>query len=263
MLEPDTVEAARALFLEHLTWIDRAAAIACVRKGIHGADAEDFAGRVRMALIEDDYGIVRGFDGGSEFKTYLSTVIARLLVNFQREVGGRWRGSMAAQRLGPPADELERLVHREGFTLLQAGEKLRTEGRTTLSDAELARLFGQLPARTPLRPEVQEPVTGLEGQDDSRADDRVMEAEADSRRVEIVRALDAAMGQLDPEERMIVKLRYADGNTLADVARTLRLDQKPLYRRAPRLLARLLQLLESAGLRRDDVRGFLNDDDES
>ncbi|HEX8213245.1 MAG TPA: sigma-70 family RNA polymerase sigma factor [Longimicrobium sp.] len=256
-------EAAEALFLEHLPFIDRAAAIACVKKGIHGADAEDFAARVRMALIEDDYGIVRRFDGGSEFKTYLSTVIMRLLVNFQRELGGRWRGSVAAQRLGPPADELERLVHREGFTLLQAGEKLRTEGRTTLSDAELARLFGQLPVRAPLRPEVQEPATGLEGKDDSRADDRVMDAEVDSRRAEIVGALDAAMRQLDPEERMIVKLRYADGNTLADVARTLRLDQKPLYRRAPRLLARLLELLESAGLRQDDVRGLLNDDDES
>jgi RNA polymerase sigma factor for flagellar operon FliA len=182
MVERDAVQAAEALFLEHLKWIDRAATFASIKKGMRGADVEDFAARVRMALIEDDYGVVRRFDGGSEFKTYLSTVIMRLLVNFQRELGGRWRASAAASRLGPPADELERLVHRDGFTLPQAGEKLRTEGRTTLSDAELARLFGQLPDRAPLRPEVQEPVKGLEGRGDSRADERVMEAEAGSRR---------------------------------------------------------------------------------
>jgi RNA polymerase sigma factor for flagellar operon FliA len=218
------------------------------RPGANGAD-------------EDDYGDSAPLRGSSEFKTYLSTVVCASR-QLPREQRGRWRASAAAERLGPPADELERLVHREGFTLLQAGEKLRTEGRTTLSDAELARLFGQLPLRVPLRPEVQEPVAGLEGQDDSRADDRVMEAEADSRRAKIVRTLDAAMRQLEPEERMIVKLRYAEGHTLADVARTLRLDQKPLYRRAPRLLARLLELLESAGLRQDDVRGLLHDDGE-
>lgn len=262
MPERDDAQAAEALFLAHLKWIDRAAAIACVRKGIRGADAEDFAARVRMALIEDDYGVVRRFGGDSELTTYLSTVIARLLINFQRELGGRWRASVAATRLGPPADELERLVHREGFTLLQAGEKLRTEGRTTLSDAELARLFGQLPERAPLRPEIQEPETGPEPRGDSRADERVREAEAGSRRAEIMRALETAMEQLSPEERMIVKLHYAEGHTLADVARTLRLEQKPLYRRVPRLRARLLELLESAGFHQDDVRGLLHDDEE-
>lgn len=255
-------KAAEALFLEHLSWIDRAASFACSKKGVRGADAEDFAAQVRMALIEDDYGVVRRFDHDSEFKTYLSTVIMRLLVDFQRGLGGRWRASAAARRIGPPADELERLVHREGFTLPQAGEKLRTEGRTALSDAELARIFGQLPHRAPLRPEVQEPVTGLDGRGDARADERVIESEAGSRRAEIMRALKAAMEQLDPEDRMIVTWHYAEGHTLADVARTLRLEQKPLYRRVPRLRARLLDLLERAGLHQDDVRSLLHDDEE-
>lgn len=256
-------EDAEALFLAHLKWIDRAASWACRNKGIRGADAEDFVGRVRMALMEDDYRVVRRFDHESDLKTYLVTVIERHVINFQREVGGRWRTSAAAQRLGPPAPELERLVHREGFTLAQAGEKLRTEGRTTLSDAELARLFGHLPERSPLRPVGPELPTGMDATPgESRADERVVEAEAGSRRAEIVRVLEAAMAQLDPEDRMIVKLHFAEGHTLADVARTLRLEQKPLYRRVPRLRARLLALLESAGLHRDDVRGLLHDDEE-
>lgn len=256
-------EAAEALFLEHLAWIERAASSACARQGIRGADAEDFAGQLRMKLMEDDYTVVRRFDHESEFRTYLATVIMRHLVDFQRQRGGRWRASAAARRLGPPAEELEKLVRREGYTLPEAGEKLRTAGRTNLSDAELARLYGHLPERAPLRPKWVASDTGMDDRPgESRADERVVDAEAGSRRAEIVRALETAMGKLEPEERMIVKLHYAEGHTLADVARTLRLDQKPLYRRAPRLLARLLEFLESAGVNREEVRGLLHDGDE-
>ena len=52
-------------------------------------------------------------------------------------------------------------------------------------------------------------------------------------------------------------MHFAEGYTLADVARALRLEQKPLYRRVERLRARLRALLESAGLGGDDVRGLL------
>jgi RNA polymerase sigma factor for flagellar operon FliA len=153
---------------------------------------------------------------------------------------------------------VETLVRRDGYTLPQAGEKLRTAGRTTLSDAQLARLLGQLPERAPLRPVVGEPATGLDAAPGtSRADDRVDQAEADGRRAEMLGALGTAMEQLELEEQLIVKLHFAEGHTLADVARTLRLEQKPLYRRVERLRARLRALLESAGLGGDDVRGLL------
>lgn len=256
-------EDAEALFLEHLKWIDRVAARACGNHGIKGAEAEDFTARVRMALIEDDYGVVRRFDHESKFTTYLVTVIERHAINFQREVGGRWRTSAAAERLGPPLPELEKLVRRQGYTLAQAAEKLRTMGRTNLSDAELARLFSQLPERRPIRPLMDGSDAAMDAAPgESRADERIIEAEAGTRRAEILRALKAAMEELDPEDRMIVQLHLAEGRTLADVARTLRLDQKPLYRRLPRLRARLLALMESAGYHRDDVSGLLHEDEE-
>jgi RNA polymerase sigma factor for flagellar operon FliA len=249
--------AAEALLLKHLDWVDRVASKACSSHGVSGADAEDFAGWMRMKLVEDDYAVVRRFQGNSEFKTYLASVVARHAINFVRELKGRWRPSAAAERLGAVAVDLERLVRRDGYTLQQAGEKLRTAGRTTQSDAELARLLGQLPERAPLRPVVGEPATGMDAPGDSRADERVMEAETGARRAEMMGALDSAMGQLDPEERLILKMHFADGHTLADVARTLRLDQKRLYRRVDRLRDRLRALLESAGLDVDDVHGLL------
>jgi len=255
MLDRETAE---ALFLQHLDWIDRVASKGCSNHGIWDADAEDFTAWVRMKLVEDDYAVVRRFAGNSEFRTYLATVVARHLVDFVREQRGRWRPSAAAVRLGTPAVDVERLVRRDGYTLQQAGEKLRTAGRTTLSDAELARLLSQLPERAPLRPVVGAPATGVDAEPGtSRADERVIEAETDSRRAEVLGVLGTAMEQLEPEEQLIVQLHFAEGHTVADVARALRLDQKPLYRRIERLRARLRALLESAGLSGDDVRGLL------
>ena len=254
-------EDAEARFLKHLDWIDRFASRACGSQSLWGADAEDFTAWVRMKLMEDDYAVVRSFVGNSELKTYLATVISRHLVNYVREQRGRWRPSAAAERLGAVAVELERLVRGGGYTLQQAGEKLRTSGRTSLSDAELARLLGQIPERAPLRPEVQEPAAGLDAPGGSRADERVMNAEAESRRAEMRDVLGRALEQLELEERLIVQMHFAQGHTVADVARALRLEQKPLYRRVDRLRARLRGFLERAGLHRDDVRGFLHESD--
>ncbi|MFL5542244.1 MAG: sigma-70 family RNA polymerase sigma factor [Longimicrobiaceae bacterium] len=247
-----------AVFLAHLEWIDRVASIACSKNGVWGAEAEDFKGWVQMQLMEDDYAVLRNFKGDSEIKTYLASVVTRQFITYLRKQGGRWRPSAAAERLGSPARELEILVRREHYTLEQAGQKLRTSGLTTLSDIELARLLARLPERPPLRPVQVDPELVLGAKANaSHADERVTAAEAEARRNEMMGALGQALGQLEPEEQVIVKMHFADGYTLADVARALGLEQKPLYRRVDRLRARLKAFLESAGLRGDDVRGLL------
>ena len=247
-----------ALFLEHLGWIEKVAALACRKHGMWEAEAEDFAGWIKVKLMEDDYAALRKFRGESALKTFLATSVVRYFHDYSRERWGRWRPSAAAERLGPPAPELEALVHRDGYSLQQAGEKLRTSGRTTLSDAELARLLESLPARGPLRPvevasdPVLEAVVGP-----SHADERVTDSETASRRGEVMEALKRAFERLDPEDRMIVRMHFADGRTLADVARALRLEQKPLFRRVEQLRASLRRELESEGVRTEDVRGMV------
>jgi len=255
MPDPPSLE---DVFLQHLGWIDRVASIACSKHGVWGADAEDFNGWVRMKLLEDDYAVLRNFRGGSELKTYLASVVTRHFFTYLREQRGRWRPSAAAERLGAPALDLEVLVRRDRFTLEQAGEKLRTAGQTTLSDAELARLLARLPERAPLRPVQVEPDVALEATPTlSRADERVVEAEAESKHGEMMGALDQALGQLEPEERVIVRMHFADGYTLADVARALGLEQKPLYRRVERLRKHLRGYLENSGVRSRDVHEVL------
>jgi RNA polymerase sigma factor (sigma-70 family) len=252
---------AEAVLLEHLAWIDRVAAMAC-RRNAWATETEDFAAWARMKMMEDDYAVLRKFRGESNLRTYIATVVVRYFHAYSRERRGRWRSSAAAERLGPLARELEMLVRRDGYRLAQAGEKLRTAGRTTLSDAQLARLLAELPEREPLRPvEVgAEPLLGA-AEARSRADERVAATEDERRRREAAEALERAMAQLSPEERMIVRMHLGDGRTLAEVARTLRVEQKPLYRLVPRLRERLRTLLVADGISPAVVRATLDRQD--
>lgn len=248
-----------AIFLEHLAWIDKVAAMASRRHGLWDADAEDFAAWARIRLMENDYAVFRKFRGEADWKTFIATVVVRLSHGYSRERRGRWRTSAAAERLGPPAPELEMLVHRDGYRLEQAGEKLRTAGRTSLSDTELARLLARLPEREPLRPVQVAADPVLDGTEGAfRADERVTAAEAESAHGALLAALRRAMERMPAEDRMIVRMHYGDGHSLAHVARELHIEQKPLYRRITKLRDTLREHLEREGVSSRDVRALLD-----
>jgi RNA polymerase sigma factor (sigma-70 family) len=248
-----------AILLAHLGWIDKMAAFASRKHGRRDAEAEDFASWATMKLVEGDYAIFRTFRGEADWKTFIATVMVRLSIAYSREHQGRWRPSAAAERMGTPAKELEQLVRRDGYTVVQAGEKLRTAGVTDLSDLELARLLDTLPARGPMRPvevEADPVLEGTEGSD--RADERVEAAEAETERSALKAALLRGMDAMSYEERMIVWMHYGEGRTLAYVARALNIEQKPLYRRIDKLRDLLRSHLEREGVSSREVRALLH-----
>jgi RNA polymerase sigma factor (sigma-70 family) len=251
---PDRLNA-EAVFIEHLPTVERLAAKASRRINLWGDDAEDFGAWVKMKLMEDDYAVFHKYRGESGWKTYLTVVVAHHASSYLRGRLGRWRPSAEATRRGPPAPELEMLVRRDGYTLSQAGEKLRTSGATTLSNYELARLFEALPEREPLRP-VQVPAEPVfeAARASSTADAYLTAKESDAWRGELTDALHRAMERLTPEERLIVALYYGEASTIAGA---LGIEQKPLYRQIPRLRDRLRGCLEEEGVSAEKVRPLL------
>lgn len=259
-----------AILVEHFGYVEKYAFVVCGQNGLRGADAEDFISWLKIRLMEDDYAVIRKFRGESKITTYLSMVVTRQLYAYLREQHGRWRPSAAAERLGPPAGELEELIYRDGYTRDQAAEKLRTEGRTDLTDLELARLLEQLPERQPMRPKevpLERPSTDsregaplprVEPESSSQADDRVLDAEDQARRDDFMGRLARVLEQFTPEERLVIRLHFMEGYSVADAARATNLDQKPLYRRIPRLKERLRELLEREGISSPD---FLDRED--
>jgi RNA polymerase sigma factor (sigma-70 family) len=240
---------AEAVYLEHRDTIERAAVKAARKFGLRGGDADEFPAWAGMKLMEDDYAVFHKFRGESDWRTYLTTVVTHLASAYSRQRRGRWRPSAAAVRHGPPAPQLERMVRRDGYSLGLAGETLRTAGETTLTDTELARLLATFPERDPLRPvEVaSEPVLEA-AQGTLRADVFVAASETDAERGVLAAAVARVMERLQPEDRAIVQLHFAEGHRIADVARLLGVDQKPLYRRIPKLREALRLQLEREGV---------------
>jgi RNA polymerase sigma factor for flagellar operon FliA len=85
------------------------------------------------------------------------------------------------------------------------------------------------------------------------ADDFVSEAESD----EQGRAVERALHQLPAEDQVMLRLRFWEGLSVADVARGLGVPQKPLYRRIERVLGQMRNLLEQSGLSAENVRAAL------
>jgi len=251
-----------ALFLAHRDLIGRIAAAAGRRQGLRGDDLEDFASWTTTRLIEGDYAVLAQFRGESSLATYLTVVVTMLAREYRVRLWGRWRPSAAARRQGPLAVRLETLVHRDGLRLDEAAQTLRTAGLTTLPDRALAAILAQCPARTASRAERVDAADGVPVDlvpGDGAADDALLGQEADDERRSVGARLSAAVDQLPAEERVMVRLRYWQGLSVADVARALGVPQKPLYRRLERVLETLRAELARQGVDREQVRTLLGE----
>lgn len=238
---------------------DRLISSVARRRCLSQEEAEDFASWARIRLIEDGQAILERFKGRSSLPTYLTTVTVNLFRDYRIAKWGKHRPSAAAKRMGTVAVRLEILVARDGVPFDEAVEILRHNNGVQESAAELEAMAAKLPVRAPRRFEGEETIAHLPGGE--RAEDRVLrrEAAAAAGRVEV--ALDEALSALSPEDRLILKLRVHDGFTVADIARSLHLEQKPLYRRLDQLTARLRLEMEARGVRQEDVAEAIERED--
>lgn len=255
-----------ALFLAYRPVVAHLAGTIARRQGLRGDDADDFAGWVNLRLIERDYALFAAVREARDQRGYLAVVVANLGHEYRNQVWGRWRPSAAARRQGPVAVRLEMLVYRDGLRLDEAAQMLRSAGLTALSDRELAAMLAACPTRPAARPgragdtdatatEAAERLPDLQ----AHADGPVMAAEAEAERRSIGAQLAAAVAQLPAEEQVMVRLRYWQGLSVADVARALGVLQKPLYRRLERVLAGLHAELERRGVDRESIRALLGE----
>ena len=225
--------------------IERIIAATCRRNGLQGAEAEDFASTVKLHLIDNDYEVLRKFRGQAQLTTFLTTVIHNQLRDFRIRKWGRWRPSASARRLGTVAVQLETRLMRDGLTFPEAVGALRQNLQVAETEEELETLAAQLPVRFQRRFTNDEALARMATPD---APDPVQEAEQ-AERAKVVRgALAEALGELDEEDRLILRFRFEEGLMVSRIAPLLDLDQKALYRRIYGLLAALRGALKSRGV---------------
>ncbi len=247
-----------ALLVRHLEFIDKMARIFSRRDGLSADEADDFTSWVHERLIEDDYAVFRKFRGDSALTTYLTIVISRLQHDYRVSQWGRWRPSAEALRKGRDAVALEKLVYRDRHTIREAVEILRTRGSQS-SARDLFALFSSLPGTTRGRPKAVGDVALEHTADVAETDRPMLAAEAEAERSRMQEALKRIVAALPHEDAVIIRMRFLEGLSVAEIARTRGLDQKPLYRRIERTLTQLRGELEAAGFSRDSILEMLNE----
>lgn len=228
------------LLLQHLDEVDQLVRTWGRRRHLSSAEQEDFAGFVRLRLIDDDYAVLRKFQNRSSLWTYLSSVIGRLSIDFCTEQWGRWRPSASAERLGDDAIALERLVTRDGHTPDEAIAILRDRGGP--SEADLRATWAQLPEKMRAVTVSEEAAALVSANETSGAS---VEDAAHQRDVErLDRTLGAAFEQLAAQDRLLIALRYDRGLSIAEIARLLQSTVPTLHRRLDKSLKRLRESLQ-------------------
>jgi RNA polymerase sigma factor (sigma-70 family) len=236
-----------ALFLSALATIERVIGFVSARHHLTAADAEDFASHAKFKLIEHDHAILRQFAGRCTLRTFLTTVINNLFLDYRNSAWGKWRPSAEAKRGGAVAVLIEQLTIRDGHTFDEACELLASKYRVTLSRSQLEGIAARLPVRQRRRFESDEALVGMpSGQ--PGPDEIAMQREQTLAAARVSAALEEALAALDPDDRLILRLQCEDGLTVAEIARRLTLDQPALYRRIERILKRLREMLRGGGI---------------
>jgi RNA polymerase sigma factor for flagellar operon FliA len=254
---PPTDSDSEALLNSCLPTIEGMIDFVCRRNHLPRSDAEDFGSHVRLKLIDDDCGVLRRFHGRSSLKTYLSVVIQRLYIDYRRQAWGKWRPSSEAKRLGPSAVLLDQMIGRDGLTVDEAFEALTTNHRIATTRSDVEHLAARLPKRQRRRFETDDKLAEMAG-NTRPLDLVVLDHEAGERLPELLEGIRRAMRSLAVEDRLVLTLRFEDGRSVADIASTLHLDQKGLYRRIGRLIKGLRDRLEAEGVNKDMVQQILD-----
>jgi RNA polymerase sigma factor (sigma-70 family) len=244
-----------AIFLEHLETIEKAIRFA-LRGGPRACeDPDDFASWVKLKLIENDYAIIRKFEHRSTFAAFISVVVHRLFADYRIAHWGKWHPSSQAKHLGEPALTIEILLIRDGRSLDEALALLKTRW-PYLTAEEVT----QIAARLPQRPRRPRPVdiddaSGLAG--GPRPDDIAIDSERRRIAERLGDIIRKALADLDTHDRLILRLHFEGGVSVAEISRTLHLEHKPLYRRLQRALAILRTRVQAAGIGSDEVEDIL------
>ncbi|HYH08533.1 MAG TPA: sigma-70 family RNA polymerase sigma factor [Thermoanaerobaculia bacterium] len=246
-----------ALLVRCLPLVERLSRFFCRGSRMTAEDVEDFIGHVRLHLIDDDYAVLRSFEGRCSLETFLALTIQRQLFDYRARLWGRFRTSVAATRLGPAAIRLETLVVRDRKSIDEAVSALAQEGHG-MTRAEAERLAAEFPERRTRAVETdlddvakQLAIPGDAIEQNATSHDR------QTAKRKVTGVMREAMTDLPAEDRTILRLHFDAGLSVADIARATGLEQRPLYRRLSRIFTTLRERLLASGVDPGAVQDLL------
>ncbi len=247
---------ARALLEANLDLIERVIRFTARRQRLDESEHEEFSSIVKLKLVENDYAVIRKFQGRSRFATFITIVVERMLLDYRIHYWGKWHTSAEAKRLGDLAVKLEQLLHRDGRSLDEALPMLRGQYPDATRES-LEQLAQRLPERRARRRMVDlEEAEGVAVVDDA-AEENVLAQERQTTSQRISQAMREVIARLPEHDRLLLQLQFESRMNVAQISRSMQIEQKLLYRRKEKLLKDLRAELERAGITPRDAADLI------
>ena len=141
-------------------------------------------------------------------------------------------------------------MYRDGLEYREAIEILRDQQHPKVNADEFEDLADQLPQRN--RRVFVELSTDVLCPDDP-VDQRLIHRETERSRTLIQKILRRALSRLEKQDRVLFRLHFEAGQSIAAIARALDLDQRALYRRRDKCLGQLRTTFERRGVSWNEV----------
>lgn len=235
------------LLVTELTSVKAAISSIARRHRLTRQESEDLTSEVYVKLIEDNYAVLRKFEGRSSLKTYLVVVVNRLFLDLRIKQWGKWRGSALAKRQGAAAVLFERLTCQDGLPFDEACAVMETTLGVAVDRRALEGLAGRLPRRLRRRHVSLEALEQMPP-DSCQLACSGLEAFHAAQASRTMRALGAEITTLTARERRLLQRRFFEGARLQDVARDASEPPKVVYRRLAKVLTVLRRRLENRGI---------------
>lgn len=245
----------RALLEQHLQLICKKLERLSRLSGLPEHEAEELCSWALFKLVENDYRILGSWEGRSSFSTFLTVVLVNLMRDYRIHVWGKWKHSATARRQGPEAVLLECLCIRDGLPVDQAIERMRTEHGVSLPQAELEQMAASLRQRMQRRRVGEEELLRIPV--DGEVERRIEDGERALLENQVRELLAPLLRSLPAEDRLLLKLHYWDGFSMASISRVLGRPQRELYSVRDKCLRKLRRNLEEGGMSPDQVRRLM------
>ncbi len=233
------------------------------RCGVDGDRLDDCFLDTCEALSRDGFRRLRSFrpDGPASFRTWLMAVVANLCIDWNRRQQGRVRSFRSVLRL-PEIDRQDyRCIFEQRMTRTQCLHELLprfpglTEGGLAEINARLFRLLTPqqrwaLTVRTPTRAPLMRSVSPEDTDELRQVPQPGPGPDELAEQAQEQRVLQQALASLPAEQRLLLRLRYEQGLSLAEIARlTGQPDPFSANRRVGAALAALAHAVGGPGAR--------------
>lgn len=251
-------EKAKALLESNLSITNDVVRKFCYRHNIAGDDADEYNSHVYEKLLEDDCRKIREFKGGSSYKTYITVVISRILIDRIRS-GRRWKPSQKAMDMGEDAVILEELIYRRNYSFEQAYSTLTTNHGSSISRDRAYEIVTLLQRRyvRSKRPRVVELVDNISDNRDTAPDMVVVNKEISKKKDRLENVIKEIREFLSNEERLLLRMRFEGNIKISEIARVLKRERNYVDKKLKKIFVEFREDLLSRDISIDDVKDII------